>query len=130
MSTTTKPAHLRLVSSRDPADAGQAADAYLAAFRQSLDAFLAVETLATVRVEGALRAVSGEPCLSLVIHEPGQDAIVNTKIFAAVQATTTYLSVTMDGTSLGAGWTWGDVRMETRFVAAAATKATGRLRAL
>ena len=126
MRSTTKAAHLKLAYARDETKVSdrmrETAEAYVIAFRELVQEFLSSEKIDGHRIEGSLGLAHGRPCLDIKVHQPSEDPIINTKIFAAVNATWTYLEVKMDAIELGADNTWADVLVEVEYTEPAPAK--------
>jgi hypothetical protein len=126
MRSATKPAHLTLAYARDEAKVPdrlrETADAYVFAFRELVQEFLSFDKIDGYQIEASLGVAYGRPCLDIKVHQPSKDLIINTKIFAAVNATRTYLGVKMDSIELGGDETWADVLVEVEYTEPAPAK--------
>jgi len=113
-------AELRLVHAWDASAAPDAlketSDLYMAAFAEFVHAMLSRESVASYWIESALCWVDGRPSLKVTMRQESLDLIVNTKIFAAVNAAELHLRIKMDKIVISPDLNWGDVDIETEFV--------------
>jgi hypothetical protein len=131
MRSTTKPAHLKLAYTRETAAVSdrlqETADVYVSGFGKLFAEFLACEKIDACLIESKLAVSDVRPRLDIKLRQSSEDLVVSTKIFAAVNATTTYMSLKMDPIEIGDAQTWGDVLVEVEFVEPApAQRAKGR----
>jgi hypothetical protein len=132
MRSTTKPVHLKLAYERDAAQVRdrlrETADSYVTAFRDLVAEFLAFEKVDDYLIETSFGFVDGQPRLDISLRQSSEDLIAGTKIFAAVNATNTYLRLKMDRIELGSDRTFGDVLVEVEFVEPAPASRPSRRR--